>query len=118
MGRSAIRGRQIQSRKLPARDLSREGDLFAVRRPPRLGVFKGMIRDLAERTALGRDQPYIFVEAAIVLVTCPVGDECDSGAVGRPLGIGIVPVFAGCDLLVFPTGRIEDPKMAALVVIP
>ena len=116
--RAARRGRDIDLRKLPPHGLAGKGDLAAIGRPARLCIFKLVIGNLRQSAAFGRNYPDVFIVALVVLLAGAVGYEGDARRIGRPLRIGIVPVFAGCDLLGGARRGIRHPQVAAFVVVP
>src|SRR5271166_5036831 len=111
-------GRDVEFGELAALGLSGEEDFRAVGGPARHVVFEGMVGDLGERAAGGRDYPDVAVVVFIVLVTGAVGDEGDARGVGRPLRIEVVPIVAAGELLVLAGCGVDDPDVAALVVVP
>jgi len=116
--RAPLRVRKVQLRKLPPRCPACEHDLLSVRRPAGKIVLKRMIGDPRHRSPLRGNHPDVLIVSTFVLLAGAVGNERDAGAVRRPLRIGIVPVFARSDLILFAGRCINHPKVTALVVVP
>ncbi len=96
-----------------------ERDPFAVGRPTRLIVRLIMIGNLRELFAVvGVDNPDICVAILFILFAGAIRNESDAPAVGRPLGIAIVPVVAMRDRSRFAGFHVNDPKVCAPVIKP
>ena len=96
-----------------------EGDPFSVRRPARLIVGFVVIGNLSQSSAaICVDYPHVAVAVLVIFLAGAIRDEGDALAVGRPLGIAVVPVVAMRNRSRFAGLHIDDPKMGAPIVEP
>jgi hypothetical protein len=77
-----------------------------------------VVGDFDEFATGGGDNPNVFVVTVFEFFAGAVGDEGEAGAVGGPLGISVVPVFAGGDLPGDSIGSADNPEMASFVIEP
>ena len=77
-----------------------------------------MVGYFGKRSTRCRDHPDVGVVAAVEFLAGAIGYKRNARGIGRPLGIGVVPIVAGSYLAIFSGSCVDYPQMAAFVVEP